>query len=130
MLKKFYTYLRITVATPLLVAGLVLATVGQPLLVSAAPVDVLDACDNGSKVCKGTNKNSLNTLLTNVVNLLLTVIGIIAVIMIIIGGIRYTTSAGDSSQINSAKDTIIYAIVGLVIAILSFAIVNFVLTKV
>jgi multisubunit Na+/H+ antiporter MnhB subunit len=52
----------------------------------------------------------------------------IAVIMIVIGGIRYTTSNGDSSQVKSAKDTIMYAVIGLVVAILAYAIVNFILS--
>jgi hypothetical protein len=47
--------------------------------------------------------------------------------MIVIGGIKYTTSNGDSSAITSAKNTILYSVVGLVVAILAFAIVNFVL---
>ncbi len=98
--------------------------------VSAAPVDVLTECDNKSKVCSGTDKNSLFGIITNIINLLLTVIGIIAVIMIVIGGFRYTTSAGDAGQTKSARDTIIYAVVGLVIAIMAYGIVNFVLTKI
>jgi multisubunit Na+/H+ antiporter MnhB subunit len=54
------------------------------------------------------------------------ILGAIAVIMIVIGGIRYTTSNGDSGSIKSAKDTILYAVVGLVVAMLAYAIVNFV----
>ena len=96
---------------------------------SAAPIDVLDKCNRESRVCQGTNPNSLNGIIRSIINLLLTIIGIIAVIMIVVGGIRYTTSAGDAGQTKSARDTIIYAIVGLVIAIMSFAIVNFVLSK-
>lgn len=57
------------------------------------------------------------------------IIGAIAVLMIIIGGIRYTVSNGDQSQITSAKNTILYAIVGLVVAVLAYAIVHFVLTN-
>jgi multisubunit Na+/H+ antiporter MnhB subunit len=49
--------------------------------------------------------------------------------MIIIGGIRYTTSNGESSQIKSAKDTIMYAVIGLVVAILAYSIVNFVVDQ-
>ena len=63
----------------------------------------------------------------DVVNVLLFILGAIAVIMIIIGGIRYTTSNGDSSSIQGAKNTILYAVVGLVVAILAYAIVNFVI---
>jgi hypothetical protein len=49
--------------------------------------------------------------------------------MIVIGGIRYTTSNGDSAGITSAKNTILYAVVGLIVALLAYAIVNFVLTS-
>lgn len=61
-----------------------------------------------------------------VINLLLFLIGIIAVIAIIIGGIRYTTSNGDAGQTKAAKDTILYAIVGLIVAIMAYAIVRWV----
>ncbi len=62
-----------------------------------------------------------------IVTILLFILGAIAVIMIIIGGIRYTTSNGDASSIKAAKDTILYAVIGLIVAILAYAIVNFVL---
>lgn len=61
-----------------------------------------------------------------VTNILLFIIGLVAVIMIIIGGIRYTTSNGDASQTKAAKDTILYSIVGLVVAIMAYAIVRWV----
>jgi len=78
----------------------------------------------------GVDGNSLFGILKNIINLLLVVIGIIAVIMIIIGGFRYTTSAGDAGQTKSARDTIVYAVVGLVIAIMAYGIVNFVLSRI
>lgn len=65
-------------------------------------------------------------IFTKVVNVLLFLVGIISVIMIIIGGIRYSTSNGDQGAITAAKNTIMYAVIGLVVAILAFAIVNFV----
>ena len=61
--------------------------------------------------------------------MLLFIIGAISVIMLIIGGIRYTVSGGDSAAVTSAKNTILYAIVGIIVALLAFAIVNFVLTQ-
>lgn len=79
-------------------------------------------------ICGATSKDDLPTLIGNVINILLFLIGMIAVIAIIIGGIRYTTSNGDSSQTKAAKDTILYAVIGLVVAIMAFAIVNFVVT--
>lgn len=82
----------------------------------------------GNKVCKDDGKvvDCLQQSIRTVVNVLLYVIGAVAVIMIVIGGIRYTTSNGDSSQVTSAKNTILYAVVGLVVAMLAYAIVNFV----
>lgn len=78
----------------------------------------------------GNKASDLTAVINNVINLLLFIIGVIAVIMIIVGGIRYTTSAGDQAQVTGAKNTILYAIVGLVVAVMSYALVNFVLTKV
>lgn len=68
-----------------------------------------------------------NGIFTTVVNLLLFIIGAISVIMLIWGGIRYTTSGGNSASVTAAKNTILYAIIGLVVAFLAFAIVNWVL---
>lgn len=67
------------------------------------------------------------SIFTTVVNVLLFIIGAICVIMLIWGGIRYTTSAGNAASVTAAKNTIMYAIIGLVIAFLAFAIVNWVL---
>ncbi len=63
-----------------------------------------------------------------IVNILLYVLGAIAVIMIVIGGVRYTTANGEASSIKSAKDTILYAVIGLIVAIMAYAIVNFVVS--
>jgi len=73
---------------------------------------------------------SLNDTIASVINLLSVLVGVAAVIMIIIGGFRYITSAGDSNKVTSAKNTIIYAIIGLIIVALAQLIVHFVLNKV
>ena len=75
---------------------------------------------NGDQQC------TLGDRVAQVVNILLFIIGTISVIMIIIGGIRYTLSNGDASRIKSAKDTVLYAVIGLVVSLLAFVIVNFV----
>lgn len=62
-----------------------------------------------------------------ITNTILYIVGIVAVIMLIVGGIRYITSGGDAKKVTDAKNTILYAIIGLVIALLAFAIVNFVI---
>lgn len=63
-------------------------------------------------------------------NIALYAVGAISVIMLIWGGLRYITSGGDSKKITDAKNTILYAIIGLVIAVLAFAIINFVLNAI
>lgn len=93
--------------------------------VSAAPVDEIKG--GVEDIGGGEGGVKLEDGIKTVVNILLFVLGAIAVIMIIIGGIRYTTSNGDASSIKGAKDTILYAVIGLVVAILAYAIVNFVL---
>jgi len=70
------------------------------------------------------------SIFTTIVNILLFIIGAICVIMLIWGGIRYTTSAGNAASVTAAKNTIMYAIIGLIIAFLAFAIVNWVLVSV
>ncbi len=64
-----------------------------------------------------------------ITNVLLFIIGAVSVIMLIIGGIRYVVSGGDSSAVTSAKNTILYAVVGIIVALLAYALVNFVLTS-
>ncbi len=76
--------------------------------------------------CNGSN-TSLNDTVANIVNILSIVIGIVAVIMIIIGGFRYITSGGDSGKLAGARNTIIYACIGLVIVALAQSLVHFVL---
>ncbi len=68
-------------------------------------------------------------VIQTVVKVLIFLVGAVAVIMIVIGGFRYTTSAGDQAAIKSAKNTILYSVVGLAVAIFAFAIVSFVLTQ-
>ncbi len=95
---------------------------------AASAVDVFQPCTPGSTsaVCKGTS-DSVQPLIKTVVNTLLFFVGIVSVIVIIIGGIMYTVSTGDQSNVTKAKNTITYALVGLVVAFLAYAIVNWVL---
>jgi len=120
----------------LIIAGLIIASLLAAALfavnTSAAPVDVLQTCNSGSTVCQGSvdSNTTVSSLLRNVINLLLMIVGIVAVITIIVAGIRYVTSGGDGQQTKNARDTILYAIVGLVVAIMAFPIVNFVIDKI
>jgi uncharacterized membrane protein len=71
----------------------------------------------------------VDNLVKNVINILSLVVGIAAVVMIIIGGLRYVTSNGDSGQVGNAKNTILYAVVGLVVVALAQVIVRFVVDR-
>lgn len=77
----------------------------------------------------GDNRD-LMTVLQVIINVVLGVIAFVAVVMIIMGGIQYTTSSGDTAKVTKAKNTILYGVIGLVIALLAFAIVNFVISNV
>ncbi len=112
------------------------------LFVSGANILIVDVAsaavaDNKAAVCEGvglTGGNSnctggdtaINTAVQTTIRLLSIIVGVISVIMIIIGGLKYITSAGDSAKVNSAKNTILYAVIGLVAQV----IVRFVLNKV
>jgi small-conductance mechanosensitive channel len=65
-------------------------------------------------------------MVTTIINIMLFIVGILCVIMIIFGGIRYATSSGDQTRVTNAKNTLVYSVVGLVVAILAYAIVNWV----
>lgn len=67
---------------------------------------------------------------TQITNTVLFAVGIISVVMLIYGGLRYVLSGGDSKKVTDAKNTILYAIIGLIISILAYAIVNFVINAV
>ena len=109
-----------------------MASLGGGMLIpqTAGAVNVFDQCAGNAdnSVCKAQGDNA-QSMIQIVINILLYVMGIIAVIMIIVGGIKYTASNGDSSALASAKNTILYSIVGLVVAMLSYAIVNFVVGR-
>lgn len=74
----------------------------------------------------GDNNNVFEGIKT-VINVILSITGVMAVIMIIIGGINYITSQGDPTKTKRGRDTILYGIIGLIIALLAYSIVNFVL---
>lgn len=109
-----------------LVVGVGAGAIMLPATVGA--VDPIgDACQTNpdSAICN--DDTTVDSIVKTVINVLLFIIGIISVIMIIIGGLRYTASGGDSSAVTAAKNTILYAVVGLVIALIAFAVVNWVI---
>ena len=102
---------------------------GMVMMPQVSAVDVFPACNGvtDSSVCGAKDKDKADSFIKNLVNILLYILGAISVLVIIVSGIMYTVSGGDASNVKKAKDTL-YAVVGLVVAILAYAIVNFVLT--
>ena len=100
-----------------------------------APAYSVGAADAKDQILQGANKSgaqggaTLESRIATVTGILFFIIGAVSVIMIIVGGIKYVISNGDASKVKSAKDTIMYAVVGLIVALLAYAIVNFVLTR-
>lgn len=92
---------------------------------SDAPAPVKDA--NG---CNGGSSSGISDAIQGILNGVIGAAGLVAVVFIIIGGINYMTSAGDSNKVEKGKKTILYATIGLIICALSFAIVNWVIGSV
>ncbi|MBR3131970.1 hypothetical protein IKG33_00950 [Candidatus Saccharibacteria bacterium] len=120
MMKKM---LKIILPLVLIVGAIALVTVPEVsalTLREGAEAARCDGCPADLFGDRGVFKQVTNTILY--------IVGIIAVIMLIIGGIKYVLSGGDSKKVTDAKNTVLYAIIGLVIAFLAFAIVNFVIS--
>jgi hypothetical protein len=128
----------------LLAAVVMSLTFSLGLAVPAFAQDAQQQINNG--LCAGSNlqfsdnpgqcsaagtdaTTKINNLVHTVVNLLSAIVGIVAVIMIIVGGFRYITSGGNDTSVTAAKNTILYAIIGLVVVALAQIIVRFTLSK-
>lgn len=70
------------------------------------------------------------SIVNTVINVMLFIVGILCVIMIIYSGIRYVISRGQDTEVKNAKNTLLYAIVGLIIAMIAYALVNWVFTSI
>lgn len=104
----------------------IIATGGLPMTASGYSLQ------EGVNAAHGTNQPTdlfgTGGVITSVTNVLLFLVGALSIIMLIIGGLRYVVSGGNSTAVTAAKNTILYAIVGLIIAFLAFAAINFVLS--
>lgn len=119
--------MRIIVAAVLVSVGLGVA-VAAPVAYAAPADEVQKGVDLASG--GGSSKTAEpGDIIETIVRVMLFVIGAISVIMIIVGGIRYTISQGDSGKLTTAKHTIMYSIVGLLVAIFAYAIVSFIVDR-
>ena len=133
MIKKIKRIIAGTLAASLLSLGVF------PALALAQGPDIQNSTCQGSTLqfgsdttCEDTaeSEEGVNNLIATVINIFSVIVGIVAVIMIIYGGFRYITSGGDSSKITDARNTILYAIVGLIIVAFAQFVVKFILSKI
>ncbi|MDB5186541.1 MAG: hypothetical protein JWM07_13 [Candidatus Saccharibacteria bacterium] len=120
--KRHLTVAAFTVASTLL-------TITTAIPTYAFTAGIRDGAESAKGIEHVTDLFGATGVFNTITNVLLFVVGAISVIMIIIGGLRYVVSGGDSTNVSAAKNTILYAMVGLIIALLAYAIINFVLTN-
>jgi Type IV secretion system pilin len=137
MLELLRKKLAVVVAT----LALAIVPMAMPVVAHAASDDIQNCLAQGSSLqissgnnCSGGSTSGgtkkVNQLITDAVNIFSAIVGVISVIMIIFGGFKYITSGGDSNNVSAAKNTIIYAVIGLVVVAMAQFIVQFVLNKV
>lgn len=132
MIKKIKA---VFIGTALLVTALLGSTGG---LVSATPYFADATPDSSSKIaaCGGLTEvdptqdcskkgAGVDSVIKVVVKLLSVATGSVAIIMILVSGIKYITSGGDSNKVASAKNTLVYALIGVAIAAAAYALVSF-----
>ena len=98
-----------------------------PVVSAGNGIDICAGDGSGSVYCnnKSDGEGKVNGIIGSIVQVLLTAVGVISVIMIVIGGIMFATSSGDAQKTAKARNTILYAVIGLVVSIFAAAIVNF-----
>ncbi len=117
----------IKTASKALAAATTFATLGAGKAMALTVSSVEEGMNLAKTADMPTNLTGTGGVIDNVTSTILAVLGFLAVIMLIIGGVKYATSAGDAKAVTDAKNTILYALIGLVIAILSYSIVKFVI---
>jgi hypothetical protein len=95
--------------------------------VAAFNLSMTDGATSARGVDQAASLFGATGIFTTISNVMLFLVGAVSVIMVVVGGLRYVISGGNSASVGAAKNTILYAIVGLVIALLAYAIVNFVI---
>lgn len=133
--------LRTKIAVLLVGFAFIAVPIALPAVAHAATASINNCLSQGSglsitagQTCQPTTTangtTKINNLITTIVNIFSAVVGVISVIMIIVGGFQYITSGGDTGKVGTAKTTIIYAIVGLIVVAFAQFLVQFVLNKV
>lgn len=102
----------------------------QPVLAVTDPGSKEQACVGATGNPNCGNAGFFSGFVGDIVNTLIFIVGGIAVIMLVVGGIRYTLSGGDPNSVKGAKDTIIYALIGIVVAAVARLLVQFVIGRI
>ena len=135
-MQKTRNYLKKTILTLALSVGLMVPVLSGTVHASLFDGAKGETCAGAQLTtssgpnCSSQSEKTISNRIETVLNLLTVVAGIISVVMIIISGVRFVTAAGDTNQITSARNTLIYALAGLVIIALAQIIVKLVLSKI
>ena len=122
--------------TKILTAGMLmvgLLGVLTPAVSAANGINICSGENGGDKsvYCqnRGSGETQVNGIIKTIVEVLLTAVGAISIIMIVIGGIMFALSSGDAQKAAKARNTVLYAVVGLAVSLFASAIVNFVFNR-
>ena len=129
--KSFFTTLGVLLMALLPTVAFVQLATAEDLDIGGSVTGGTEVCEIGDSDCSsGEDSTSISDIVKKVINILSWVVGVVSVIMIIVAGLRYVTSGGNDKSVTDAKNTILYAIVGLVIVALAQVIVRFVLSNI
>jgi hypothetical protein cdiviTM7_00627 len=120
--------------TKILAAGMLMVGLLGVFTPAVSAANGINICSNGNEnsvYCKNKNtgETQVNGIIKTIVEVLLTAVGAISIIMIVIGGIMFALSSGDAQKAAKARNTVLYAVVGLAVSLFASAIVNFVFNR-
>ncbi len=120
--------------TKILTAGMLMIGLLGVFTPVVSATNGINICSNGNEnsvYCqnKNTGETQVNGIIKTIVEVLLTAVGAISIIMIVIGGIMFALSSGDAQKAAKARNTVLYAVVGLAVSLFASAIVNFVFNR-
>ena len=120
--------------TKILTAGMLMVGFLGVFTPAVSAANGINICSNGNEdsvYCKNKNtgETQVNGIIKTIVDVLLTAVGAISIIMIVIGGIMFALSSGDAQKAAKARNTVLYAVVGLAVSLFASAIVNFVFNR-
>lgn len=126
-MKKIISSIAAFALTVLGMGALATSVVTTPVYADSVSTGAADQFLDDAGGSSGMTQEGLSSVIGTIINFVLGIVGMICVVIIIVGGITYATSQGDAGKVSKATKTLLYGVVGLVVCLLAFAIVNFVL---